>query len=335
MKLFIFLLCFIPTLVFGEVFSIVQMTDTHDTTGQKEIIYNNWILADINGDNEFNIKFVIHSGDLIQGLPDGDLTHLQASATAMKLLEDEVPYLIIPGNHDYDPTPPSPWQYQLNRTASQYELAYPESDFSVKSYFGDSYNNSMRNSYGTFTVDGKDYLVMGLEYCPDQTVLTWAKGVLDLNLDKDVILFTHDYFQHLAKDIVAPLPNGGCNWPEAFGGQKLYDAFVVDYPNIIFLLSGHSWNIDNNGSARFQNLVGDKVINQSRINFQNQAVVNDKYGFRILTMDTDTNVIIARTYNPVLLSWLTDSDNYFYVRTDRILKATTIEGSTLEGCDLN
>jgi len=340
MKLFILFLCLIPSLVFGEVFSIIQYTDPHDLNGNKQTYYNDWI---VHPDQAYlNIKFVVNTGDLQGGAIDGDQTSLIASATAMDILEGEVPFLFLPGNHDYDNIP---FNLDVNRQATHYDIAFPEDDYNgvnipwYLATWGGNYNNSMRNSYRTFTVGTVEYLVMAIEYCPEATaVIPWAEGVLDAQLisnpDTKIILALHHHFATLGR-VLATVGEGGCLPAlEAMNGQNLYDGFIVNYPNIVLVMSGHNWDSDLNGSVNIQNPVGTQVINQSRINFQ-QETGADKWGLRVWTFDTESNIIIGKTYQVLLDNYLTDSDNYFYVRTDRISTQTEIQGITLTECELN
>src|SRR5262249_43373230 len=114
--------------------------------------------------SRLNVKFVMHVGDVV----DRDTQREWATADgAFALLDRSVPYLVVPGNHDY----PNPLQDMGIKAASNFNAVFSPYRFRGQPWFGGYMGVSAENSYSYFEAAGQKYLVLGLEHGPSDEVL--------------------------------------------------------------------------------------------------------------------------------------------------------------------
>ena len=106
----------VSSALFAEKFSIAVISDTQnycDYRYQRDSnppypydhgdIYKRQMqyIADNSKKNGGDIAFAIHVGDIVQNGAEKD-SEWKIADDAMSILDDKVPYLMVPGNHDYD-----------------------------------------------------------------------------------------------------------------------------------------------------------------------------------------------------------------------------------------
>ena len=210
------------------------LTDWHP-----DMLYNMYQWIGDNAEKE-NMQMVINVGD-ITNYPNQ--VQWERAKYAYDLLQNRVPYIAVPGNHDYNG----------HRDTTNMNVYFPLSMFKEMETYGGSYtedNNlpdDVANTWQAFEVNGNKYLVLGLEYGPRDSVLAWANEVVAAHPSHQVIVVTHAYMNNDGtildgtdsglptdwwKDIEegAELPNN----PEA-----IWDKFVKNHKNIVMVLSGH------------------------------------------------------------------------------------------------
>src|SRR5690242_12038852 len=92
----------LPPVVHGTPFSIVILPDTQYYSAYYPAIFTSqtqWIL---NNRSSRNIAFVIHEGDITNTNTNAEW---QNASTSMGMLDGTVPYIVVPGNHDYCAVP--------------------------------------------------------------------------------------------------------------------------------------------------------------------------------------------------------------------------------------
>jgi hypothetical protein len=189
-----------------------------------------------------------------------------------------------------------------------------------------------------FTVDGETFLVVTADTCPDQGGIDWLEGVLSTNTDKTVILAVHNYLTAYTSnpedinvnkreeetDLFSICKEG------TFVSNSYYQSVLKKYPNILLVLSGHEFDETSGyGGARVASIVNGSAINQLRSNFQDR---NNTY-FRIITIDTESDLIRVQSYSPSLNLYDLDPREDFYL--SRSTFKTIISGATLSGLLLN
>jgi predicted MPP superfamily phosphohydrolase len=340
----IILIVFLYSHVSAEQFKIVHVTDTHNLTDETRLETQvTWI-----NDNDIseNIKFVIHGGDLIDGSlygNDNDTSRQQLENASDDLAALDLSYVVSIGNHDYDNQTDAVFG---NKTASAWKTAFPSTEFSTKTGFGGIQDaGDYQNMYFTFTVDGETFLVITTDNCPDQDAVDWVESILEANKTKTVILAMHQYMTLEDSDegtgVNKRLARGQIGWFCANGTispEEMYQAVLKNYPNILLVVSGHSWDQADPkkvGGSRTVDVVDGQATNQMRANFQMYTPVSGIQNtyMRIITLDTDSNVVQVQSYSPALDEYSPDPRDNFFL--SRIMLGATVEGVNMQGVSFN
>ena len=168
-------------------FSVIVLPDTQfysESYPQTFSQQTQWI---VNNQANYNIQFVLGEGDIVNTAEQP--AQWQIADAAIRLLDDaNIPYVMTVGNHDYGQEDPS------TRDTSAYNSYFGPSRYAPYSWYMGGYPNGTNdNFYAEFTVNGKQYLVLALEFAPRDSALVWAKTVLDANPDKEIIVVTHTF----------------------------------------------------------------------------------------------------------------------------------------------
>ncbi|MGE5265608.1 MAG: phosphohydrolase, partial [Acidobacteriota bacterium] len=276
-------------------FSLVLLPDTqyytmvgNQPTGAT--IFNgqtNWI---VNNKTARNIAFVNNLGDMTEqndaASYDGEWTIADA---AFDILDaGNVPYNVLPGNHD------------LITGATRFETWFGVSRFGGKSYYGGHYGTDNTNNYNLFSASGLDFILINLSCpaaAPPAAVLDWANTLLAANSNRRGIAVCHDLL--------------AAGTPAAFSasGQAVYTALKGN-PNLFLLLGGHVYQ----AGSRTDTFNGNTVYSM-RSDYQYEP--NGGNGWlRILEFQPANDRIQVWTYSPYLSQSLTDATNQFAVAYD-------------------
>jgi hypothetical protein len=240
----------------------------------------------------------------------GDLTQWQNADAAVRLLNGKVPYMMAIGNHDYDQNNPA------GRTAStkNFNSFFGPARYTGAAWYKSSFPaGSNENFYGVVTVNGRNYLIIVLEFAARDSSLAWADGILKANQDKDAIIVTH-MFTYMDNTRIS-----GCdlNSAASFGvgqdnnGEDMWWKLVRKYPNIHLVLSGHV--VQGDGTGRRMDLgVKGNVVNQILSDYQSDALGGGGY-LRIMRISPSLNRVSVTSYSPYLDSFMTDDHNQFTV----------------------
>jgi len=174
---------------------------------------------------KYKIKFMIQVGDLTETKTVREWESVQYN---LDKLDGVVPYAFVPGNHDYIGLP-----YDRDTTVFNKYLSYDK--YSQTSYFGGSYEDGkLDNAYYYFTADDTDYMVVGLEAIPRDSVLEWANGIVADNPERRVIVATHAYLYYNGE-----YDKSGVYSVIGSSGKKIWDEFASLHKNIIMVVCGH------------------------------------------------------------------------------------------------
>jgi nitrogen fixation protein FixH len=299
-----FFLCFafsIPALAQSTDFTLIVMPDV-----QNETEYYPQVLASetqwiVNQQSALNIQGVLGLGDITNN--GSDQTQWANADAAYELLDEAgIPYFLAIGNHDYENASPN-----TARSAIGFNQWFGPARYANYPWYQGNYQGSNENFYGTLTINGKQYLILVLEFVPRDAAVEWAKDVIAGNPDKEVILVTHSYLysdntrvdQCDTKDMV------GDNY-----GDKVWTKLVSQYANFNMVLSGHVTN--GKGARRADLGISGNLVNQIFSNYQLLANGGDGY-LRIMTFHPSTDTMDVKTYSPYLQSYMTDSGNQFTI----------------------
>src|SRR6185369_8078214 len=170
----------------ADEFTIIALPDTQFYSALNPQIFaaqTQWIANHV---RDQNIKLVVGLGDIVDG--GGDLAQWQNADAAVRLLDGKVPYMMAIGNHDYDQNNPA------GRTAStqNFNAFFGPARYAGAAWYKGSFPaGSNENFYGVVNINGRNYLIVVLEFAARDSALAWADGILKANQDKDVIIVTH------------------------------------------------------------------------------------------------------------------------------------------------
>lgn len=288
-----------------EKFTIVVLPDTQIYARYYPDIFTSQTQWIVNNKEELNIKTVMHLGDIVDmGYSE---TQWANTDTSMSLLDGVVPYFLIPGNHDYqDPTKKN------MKDSTLYNTYFPYWRFDIYDWYGGHYpDDKNNNNYGFFTVGDKEFLIIGLEFCPDNKTLEWADGIIKNNQDKEIIFFTHAYLNEDNSRIDIGDWSDCSNWAFCQGqcnsGQAIWDKLISKYSNIRMVLCGH---VIGDGLGMRTDYVNGEPVYQILQNYQ--MLENGGNGYlRCYEFDYDNKVIRATTYSPYLNEYKEDTQNKF------------------------
>ncbi|MCR8657360.1 S-layer homology domain-containing protein [Paenibacillus endoradicis] len=265
-------------------FSFVWMSDTQYYSESYPEIYTTntqWI---VDNQEEMDIRYVIHTGDLVD---DADQPYQwEAANNAMEIIEKaKIPYGVLAGNHDVG---------HQTGDYSYYWEHYGEDRFKdTETYtYGGSYQNN-RGHYDLISAGGIDFIMVYMGWNIGDEEIDWVEQVVKDHPDRKAILSFHEYM--LVSNNRAPI------------ADEIYERVVVPYPNVIATLSGHYHDaetlvdeIDDNGDG-----IADRKVYQMLADYQGAEMGGLGY-IRLLQFDLDNDQIHVKTYSPYL-----DDYNYY------------------------
>lgn len=289
-----------------------------------------WIAENI---DSLRIKLVMCTGDLVEQNdiinPDGikvnqpSKKQWESVARSFSRLDGKVPYVNAAGNHDYGYR-----SAEVRRT--QYNTYFPvDKNFLTQKMIRDVALNgegipTMENASFEFTSPhGKKILVLNLEFAPRDTILSWAKELVDQPKYKDhfVIVLTHSYMnsdnEHIKEEKYKLVDR---NY-----GAAIFERLIKPSRNIRMVFGGHIGKPDDpKGHIAFRtdvNAAGKKV---QQMVFNAQALGGGWYGnggdgwLRILEF-TSNNTVKVKTFSPLFaispatrqFAWRTEAHDEF------------------------
>lgn len=236
------------------------------------------------------VKIVLHEGDLVNNYDQP--VQWENAVGFMARLSDDLPFLLVPGNHDYDD-----W---ATRDLTAFNAAFPSTIYTDASWFNGALKDGgvTENVYMTVTVGETTFLFMSLELAPAAATVAWASGILAANTDKFAIITTHDYLNVDNSYTVA--------------GQALWDDLIKNHDNIICVLSGHMDTATDHQGYRVDDTLGGQPVHQIQSDYQQLNNTGDGY-LRVMRFVPSSRKIYVETYSPYTNAWLTDSENEFDV----------------------
>jgi len=254
-------------------FTIAVCPDTQReiSSGHTNVFLNafQWMAANA---ADLNLKFVLHTGDLVDwDTPTHDM--YQTASDGYKFLDTaNIPYAISPGNHDTGAVDvggsakPPPNSAHVNvRDTTTFNSYFPLSRY--KKMGGVYEAGKEDNSWHEFTAGGLNWLVISLEFCARTGPVNWAKGIVAAHPNHNVIFITH---YHMEGDSTISTSNAG------YGDNTcryIYDNLISQYPNVRLVFCGHvgiqgyRTDVGPKGNTIYQFLgtYHDSTINPTRL----------------------------------------------------------------------
>lgn len=305
-----------------------------------------WVEENI---DPLNIKMVFCSGDLVEqndrvnNGKSGNLTgqkQWEFVSRVFDRLNGKVPYITITGNHDYS--------YDNNgNKKSRFKDFFPiDKNFLNRKMICQNTLNAegeetIENAaFEMTTPHGDKFLFLAVEFAPRDTVVSWAKKVVDMEQYRDykVVLLTHEYMTSTAKRTTKNIEVTCFNpysvdgvitkrkqaIPDSNNGTDLWEKLIEPSNNIQMVLCGH---ITKQSFRADKNKVG-KTVNQMLFDAQSEG--GGHYGnggdgwLRILEFYPDKKTVKVKTFSPLFgispstqkLAWRKDAANEFVFSFD-------------------
>jgi len=155
--------------------------------------------------------------------------------------------------------------------------------------------DSRRNNCQRFTACGNSFIVLHLEFSPDDDDITWAHNVLQSSQDAIAIITTHGF-----------LDGSGRRDVHAMGSTEyIWDRLVVPNDNVHFVLCGHV-----HAEYTRTDSVNGRLVHQLLADYQDDS--NGGNGWlRIMTFAPNEDKVYVQTYSPWLDQYETDGDSEF------------------------
>ena len=267
-----------------------------------------WIAEQI---DPLNIKLAIQVGDLVEHNailnPDGRIgdqpgkNQWEAVSRSFEKLDGKVPYIAATGNHDYG-------ILNVENRKTEYNKYFPvDKNFLSQKMLREvaldeeGMPTLTNAAYEFVSPDGREFLVLVLEFAPREANLQWGIQVVNDEKYKDhtVILVTHSYLnyqnEHTEKE----------NYPitDYNYGKAVWEKLVKPSKNIQMVFSGHIGGPDDKNrhvGFRTDTNAGGKKVHQ--MTFNAQALGGGWHGnggdgwLRIL--EFQGNTIQVKTFSP-------------------------------------
>lgn len=278
----------------AESFSVVLLPDTQLYSEKFPEIYQaqtEWIKANV---EKRNIKFVIHLGDIVQ---NATIREFIVADKAHAVLDDVVPYSMVPGNHDMKIV-----NKRLTRDTTNYNKYFPPSRYKHQSWYGGHKGETNDNNYCFFEVGDLKFMVVSLEFAPTDETIDWARNIITKHQDRRVIVATHCYMRPTMRETSSPRSYG----IEGNSGEELFQKLIRKHDNIDMVMCGHVLGV---GLLKSKNDFGNEVIEMLT---DYQGLPNGGNGWlRILKFVPQENQIYVETYSP-LLKKINTSEKHTY-----------------------
>jgi len=254
--------------------------------------------------------------DLVGRPGDPGAVLLLLAREAMRALDDGgVPYVLVPGNHDYGPSGDASTRDTLLNDYFRFDEAARAPMFG-----GAMEKGRLDNTFHLFEAGGRKWIVVALEWGPRDGTIRWANRVMAEHADRYGILVTHAYmnnndFRYDHTDDARPQhfnPHeyrtpGGVN-----DGEELWRKLVRRH-RFALTLNGHV--LGDGTGYRADKTTRGNLCHQMLANFQMRKLGGEGY-LRLLEFRPDGKTIQVKSYSPLHDRFLLDEDQHFTLELD-------------------
>jgi hypothetical protein len=246
----------------------------------------------------YRFQVVLHEGDIVNKnnnlnpaseLPSPE--QWQNAQNSMFVLNGHVPYIMAAGNHDYGVNNAENRSTNINNyfRATDNPLVDPAEGGILK---GVMTPGEIQNAYYEFTApDGRDMLIIALEWEPRPATVNWANQIAALPeyADHTAVLLTHAYLQggnnrYLNSSVAAD-----------YSGEELWQGLVRQHENFGMTFNGH---FGGDGAGYLASAADEgNVVHQMFFNTQFETHGGDGW-LRVVEFLQDGTTVRVRTYSP-------------------------------------
>lgn len=190
---------------------------------------------------------------------------MPAIRQAYEIVGKALPFSVVPGNHDHDyvwtnpALPPSTDDAAMDPSEliNRMGALHFSSLEGWKQVFGDQtsffrdkpwYVSSFRDGTSSaqiFTAGGYRILHLGLEMCPDDEVIGWARSVLADHPGLPTIVSIHEFLNETGERASIDVVNLTFLEPERNGPEALWQKLVAPNDQIFMVINGHFHGVRN------------------------------------------------------------------------------------------
>ncbi|WP_372983767.1 LamG-like jellyroll fold domain-containing protein [Microbacterium sp.] len=176
--------------------------------------------------DELNIPFVAHLGDVVDRA--NVQTEWEAADRAMQSLDDaDLPYSILPGNHDV--LDAGKQDNQLDAANEPFNRWFGAARAAEQVTFVGADPTGLSQAH-IFEAEGQQFMSLAISWNSSDATLAWAQGVLDAHPTVPVILTSHALI-NIGPDQVSPV--------ETADSQRMWDVLIRGNDQIFMTLNGH------------------------------------------------------------------------------------------------
>jgi hypothetical protein len=267
-----------------------------------------WIAANA---KKRNIVYAFQLGDITdRNTP----TEWQRAVDAFSLIDNIVPYAIVPGNHDYGPSGDA-----SNRVTLMNDyFSYPR--ISAWPTFGGAYETGkLDNTYHLFSVGKRDFILLALEWGPRDEVIAWANRLMDNHPERFGIMITHAYLnnndlRYDYTDTAHPQdfdPHFYAT-PGVNDGEELWQKLIRKH-TFIMVLNGH---VLGDGTGYLASKTDTGITCHQMLSNYQFLNLGGEANLRLLEFQADGKTVRVSSYSPLYDSYLTDADQTYSFTLD-------------------
>lgn len=277
-------------------FTVVVLPDTQVYSERLPEVFcqqTAWIVAQRQTQN---IVFAAHLGDIVQN-GGARLHEWQTASDCLGQLDGQLPYSVVPGNHDVDRVGEPQAEFQT------YDRFFPVSRFAGQPWYRGNYNGN-RNSYQVIGQGRQQLLFLNLEVDPPDEVLTWANQTLARYPNTPTILITHVFVEDLTgRRSQRP------HFRPTNSAEDIWDQVVAPNCQIKMVWSGHFHFQSGEAYLVSRNRCGQEV-HQVLQDYQDREQGGNGR-LRLYRFDPAQRQVSVTTFSPVSGELETDADSQF------------------------
>lgn len=263
--------------------------------------------------DNLKVKAVLFTGDLIEQnenivknrkmLNQTSKQMWEWASHCLKRLDNKVPYIISPGNHEYG-------YVRGDEGFTHFPEYFP---MERNSKWEGCLVAAMPNRMGTVSLENSAYefsdekwgkiLVVTTEWAPRDEVLEWVKGLSKKYKDDTLIFMTHSFLKERTAERTA---NENYKISPRNYGQDIWEKCISKCDNIRLVICGHEGHpgeFEDNVAYRVDKNDSGKDVHQMMFNIQCLGGGWEGNGgdgwVRILEFEPDGKTISVRTYSPL------------------------------------
>ncbi len=230
-------------------YSFAVMGDTQEIVHNLTQSVNDTTQWIVDNKTKENIAAALFLGDISDGQNSYELDNAemhrqwQVAQNAIFKMDGHVPYILIPGNHDYLKDSRAP-----TRDLTNYNKYFPYEKYAKMDYFAGEYKvGQIQNTYYTMTLSGVNYLILALEFGPEPETMEWVVNLLNSETYKDyrAIVMTHGFLDQ-SGELYPDERYLSADWyfqvsdSEAVSSLEMWERYLSKCPNLFMILCGHS-----------------------------------------------------------------------------------------------